>query len=89
MAAEWAMLELVGRGPPISAQDLRIQSGMNKPIYLNFDKAAFHRRPDLDYRAIPELYRVGKGGQDGLGFEPYKGAGAALAVQDSRGHTGR
>ena len=44
-----------------------------KPSYLDFDKAAYHWRPDVDYRAHPELYRVGKGEQGVLICEPYKG----------------
>ena len=43
-----------------------------KPSYLDFDKAAYHWRPDVDYRAHPELYRVGKGEQGVLICEPYK-----------------
>ena len=45
---------------------------MDKPSDLNFDKAAYHWRPDVDYRAHPELYRVGKGGQGVLICEPYQ-----------------
>ncbi|MGE3817858.1 MAG: DUF4385 domain-containing protein [Isosphaeraceae bacterium] len=44
-----------------------------KPSYLQFDKAAYHWRSDVDYRAYPELYRVGKGEQGVLTCEPYKG----------------
>ncbi|MBD1393229.1 DUF4385 domain-containing protein [Mucilaginibacter glaciei] len=44
----------------------------DKPSYLNFDKAAYHWRPDTDYRANPEEYRVGKGEQGVLICEPYK-----------------
>ena len=36
---------------------------MDKPSYLNLDKASYHWRPDVDYWANPELYRVGKGEQ--------------------------
>lgn len=43
-----------------------------KPSYLNFDKAAYAWQPGLDYRAQPELYRVGKGEQGVLICEPYK-----------------
>ena len=46
---------------------------MDKPSYLNFDKSKYHWRPDVDYRANPELYRVGKGEQGVLICEPYKG----------------
>ncbi|WP_337174181.1 DUF4385 domain-containing protein [Paludisphaera sp.] len=49
-----------------------------KPSYLNFDKDAYHWRPDVDYRAEPERYRVGKGEQGVLICEPYKGELAPL-----------
>jgi hypothetical protein len=43
-----------------------------RPSYLNFDAAAYAWRPDIDYRAHPEAYRVGKGEQGVLICEPYK-----------------
>lgn len=43
-----------------------------KPSYLHFDKPAYAWKPDIDYRAHPELYRVGKGEQGVLICEPYK-----------------
>ncbi|MBL4675632.1 MAG: DUF4385 domain-containing protein [Mucilaginibacter sp.] len=43
-----------------------------KPSYLNFDKAKYQWKPDVDYRLHPELYRVGKGEQGVLICEPYK-----------------
>ena len=46
---------------------------MEKPSYLDFDRSKYHWRPDVDYRANPELYRVGKGEQGVLICEPYKG----------------
>jgi hypothetical protein len=46
---------------------------MDKPSYLNFDKSKYHWRSDVDYRANPEEYRVGKGEQGVLICEPYKG----------------
>lgn len=46
---------------------------MDKPSYLNFDRSKYHWRPDVDYRAHPEAYRVGKGEQGVLICEPYKG----------------
>ena len=46
---------------------------MDKPSYLNFDKTKYAWKPDVDYRANPELYRVGKGEQGVLICEPYKG----------------
>lgn len=38
----------------------------------DFDSDAYHWRPDVDYRAHPEAYRVGKGEQGVLICEPYK-----------------
>ena len=43
-----------------------------KPSYLNFDKASYAWKPDIDYRKHPEDYRVGKGEQGVLICEPYK-----------------
>ena len=43
-----------------------------KPSYLNFDKENYPWKPDIDYRAHPELYRVGRGEQGVLICEPYK-----------------
>lgn len=43
-----------------------------KPSYLEFDKASYPWKPNIDYRARPELYRVGKGEQGVLICEPYK-----------------
>lgn len=43
-----------------------------KPSYLHFDTAAYPWKADIDYRAHPELYRVGKGEQGVLICEPYK-----------------
>jgi hypothetical protein len=43
-----------------------------KPSYLNFYKAAYPWKPDIDYRKQPEAYRVGKGEQGVLICEPYK-----------------
>jgi hypothetical protein len=44
----------------------------DKPPYLNFDKSNYPWKPDIDYRAEPEKYRVGKGEQGVLICEPYK-----------------
>ena len=44
----------------------------DKPSYLNFDKAKYAWKPDIDYRKHPEKYRVGKGEQGVLICEPYK-----------------
>ncbi|MET3978975.1 hypothetical protein ABIB62_001544 [Mucilaginibacter sp. UYP25] len=44
----------------------------DKPSYLNFDKAAYPWKPDIDYRKQPGHYRVGKGEQGVLICEPYK-----------------
>jgi hypothetical protein len=46
---------------------------MDKPSYLGFDRSQYHWRGDVDYRAQPERYRVGKGEQGVLICEPYKG----------------
>jgi len=45
---------------------------MDKPSYIDFDRSKYHWRPDVDYRANPEAYRVGKGEQGVLICEPYK-----------------
>jgi len=45
---------------------------MDTPSYLNFDNNAYAWKPDIDYRAHPDLYRVGKGEQGVLICEPYK-----------------
>jgi len=45
---------------------------LSKPSYLNFDSKAYAWKPDIDYRANPELYHVGKGEQGVLICEPYK-----------------
>jgi hypothetical protein len=44
----------------------------DKPSYLNFDKAAYAWKADIDYRKQPELYQVGKGEQGVLICQPYK-----------------
>lgn len=44
----------------------------DKPSYLDFDKDSYPWKPDIDYRAHPEMYRVGKGEQGVLICEPYK-----------------
>lgn len=43
-----------------------------KPSYLGFDKASYPWKADVNYRARPRLYRVGKGEQGVLICEPYK-----------------
>src|SRR3954467_835280 len=53
--------------------ELAPRHGMDKPSYLDFDKAKYAWRPDVDYREHPELYRVGKGERGVLICEPYKG----------------
>jgi hypothetical protein len=45
---------------------------MARPNDLNFDRSEYAWRPDVDYRANPERYRVGKGEQGVLICEPYK-----------------
>lgn len=44
-----------------------------RPSYLDFDETAYAWKRGVDYRAHPELYRVGKGEQGVLIVEPYKG----------------
>ncbi|OKS88154.1 DUF4385 domain-containing protein [Mucilaginibacter polytrichastri] len=44
----------------------------DQPSYLNFDKSKYAWHPNIDYRAEPEQYRVGKGEQGVLICEPYK-----------------
>ncbi|GAA4329006.1 DUF4385 domain-containing protein [Mucilaginibacter gynuensis] len=44
----------------------------DQPSYLNFDKINYAWHPDIDYRAHPENYRVGKGKQGVLTCEPCK-----------------
>jgi hypothetical protein len=43
-----------------------------KPSHLGFDHATYPWKAGVDYRAHPELYRVGKGEQGVLICEPYK-----------------
>ncbi|MES2205947.1 MAG: DUF4385 domain-containing protein [Pseudomonadota bacterium] len=43
-----------------------------KPSYLNFDKARYRWKKEIDYRVHPEQYCVGKGEQGVLICEPYK-----------------
>lgn len=43
-----------------------------QPSYLNFDKKDYPWKPDINYRASPWKYRVGKGEQGVLICEPYK-----------------
>ncbi|HVY53019.1 MAG TPA: DUF4385 domain-containing protein [Gammaproteobacteria bacterium] len=42
------------------------------PSYLNFDKTKYSWKKDIDYRAHPEAYKIGKGEQGVLICEPYK-----------------
>jgi hypothetical protein len=44
----------------------------SRPSYPSFDKSSYPWKPDVDYHARPELYRVGKGEQGALICEPYK-----------------
>ena len=48
------------------------KSPPHKPSYLNFDKAAYAWKADVDYRKHPERYKIGKGEQGVLICEPYK-----------------
>ena len=45
---------------------------IQRPSYLDFDGEHYAWKPDIDYRAEPEKYRVGKGEQGVLICEPYK-----------------
>lgn len=45
---------------------------IQRPSYLNFDNKSYHWKPDIDYKANPELYKVGKGEQGVLICQPYK-----------------
>ena len=45
---------------------------MEKPSYLNFKHKEYSWKPDIDYRANPKKYKVGKGEQGVLFCEPYK-----------------
>jgi len=45
---------------------------MEKPSYLNFNHEEYPWKPDIDYRANPKKYKVGKGEQGVLICEPYK-----------------
>jgi hypothetical protein len=49
-----------------------LMSAKVTPSYLDFDKADYGWKSGIDYRARPELYRVGKGEQGVLICEPYK-----------------
>jgi hypothetical protein len=43
-----------------------------RPSYQDFDKSRYAWKSDVDYRAHPELYRVGRGEQGVLICQPYK-----------------
>jgi hypothetical protein len=45
---------------------------MEKPSYLNFNHEEYPWKPDIDYRANPQKYKVGKGEQGVLICEPFK-----------------
>lgn len=42
------------------------------PSYLDFDHESYGWKSDIDYRAHPELYRIGRGEQGVLTCQPYK-----------------
>lgn len=44
----------------------------DSPSYLDFDASSYAWKPDIDYRADPDAYRVGKGEQGVLICQPYK-----------------
>jgi hypothetical protein len=45
---------------------------MKKPSYVGFDQKSYPWRSEIDYRANPHLYKVGRGQQGVLTCEPYK-----------------
>lgn len=45
---------------------------MDRPSYLNFDSFSYSWKNNIDYRANPDLYKVGKGEQGVLICQPYK-----------------
>lgn len=45
---------------------------IKEPSYINFDVSKYKWKGSIDYRAHPELYRVGKGEQGVLICQPYK-----------------
>ena len=45
---------------------------MKQPSYVGFEPDKYAWKKDVDYRAKPQLYRVGKGQQGVLTCEPYK-----------------
>jgi hypothetical protein len=45
---------------------------MKQPSYVGFEPDKYAWKKDVDYRAKPYLYRVGKGQQGVLTCEPYK-----------------
>lgn len=54
------------------ASTVRMPVTARRPSYLNFDKAAYAWKANVDYRAHPNRYRVGRGEQGVLICEPYK-----------------
>ena len=56
----------------MSSQRRQTNDQSHLPAYLRFDKDSYPWQPDIDYRAEPEAYRVGKGEQGVLICEPYK-----------------
>ena len=61
---------------------------MDKPSYLNFDKASYAWRPNVDYRANPEPTASARANRASWICEPYKGELVPLAVQDAGGRHG-
>lgn len=43
-----------------------------RPSYLDFDRSSYSWQPNVDYRAHPELYRVGRGEQGVLICQPHE-----------------
>jgi len=57
------------RNPDCSA---RFTSNDSQAVQSDFDKVSYPWRPDVDYRAHPDSYRVGRGEQGVLICRPYK-----------------
>ena len=54
------------------AADPPLLTMSRRPSYLDFDRFRYAWKPDVDYRARPGLYRVGRGEQCVLICQPYK-----------------
>lgn len=52
--------------------DSKSENKRVRPSYVGFDRESYAWKKGVDYRAQPELYRIGKGEQGVLICEPYK-----------------